>query len=174
MHHVHCLAGACIYKSITRNLKFIPTSAVCLYAIRYVDIPLLTPSFPLSTPWPTDPEATHQPSFLFISAKFPPHQAHPRNPHTSPASSLSPTPAHTGVSHLPSRSSSRYWHQLPSTHSLPTFPRYLLRSAAAVMAAVTESIKVVLMRLNCRRYCRPPPPLNPLVPIFPPSFATFP
>lgn len=24
------------------------------------------------------------------------------------------------------------------------------------MAAVTESIKVVLMRLNCRRYCRPP------------------
>lgn len=29
------------------------------------------------------------------------------------------------------------------------------------MAAVTESIKVVLMRLNCRRYCRPLPPPNP-------------
>lgn len=32
------------------------------------------------------------------------------------------------------------------------------------MAAVTESIKVVLMRLNCRRYCRPLPPLIPSVP----------
>lgn len=30
------------------------------------------------------------------------------------------------------------------------------------MAAVTESIKVVLMRLNCRRYCRPLPPPTPL------------
>lgn len=30
------------------------------------------------------------------------------------------------------------------------------------MAAVTESIKVVLMRLNCRRYCRPLPPPIPL------------
>lgn len=32
------------------------------------------------------------------------------------------------------------------------------------MAAVTESIKVVLMRLNCRRYCRPLLPPTPLPP----------
>lgn len=42
----------------------------------------LTPSFPPSCPSQPIPRQ-HQPSFLFISAKFPPHQAHPRNPHTS-------------------------------------------------------------------------------------------
>lgn len=39
------------------------------------------------------------------------------------------------------------------------------------MAAVTESIKVVLMRLNCRRYCRPLPP--PTLRFLPCSFNDF-
>jgi hypothetical protein len=33
-----CIYIAFIYTSITKNLKFIPISVVCLYAIRYIDI----------------------------------------------------------------------------------------------------------------------------------------
>lgn len=58
--------------------------------------------------------ARHQPSFLFISAEFPPHQPHP--------------------------------HFVPHPSNSP------LQSLGSIMAAVTESIKVVLMRLNDRRW----------------------
>lgn len=124
----------------------------------------LTPSFPPSCPSQPIPRQ-HQPSFLFISAKFPPHQAHPRNPHTS-FIPLVPSSSPHGIPPL----SAFLFPLLAWTTLNPLLanqPPYLLRSATAVMAAVTESIKVVLMRLNCRRYCRPPPPLSPRIPHLP-------
>lgn len=119
----------------------------------------LTPSFPLSCPSQPIPRQ-HQPSFLFISAKFPPHQAHPRNPHTSfiPLVPYLIPPWYSTSLRVPLSATGMNYPQ-----PIACQPPYLLRSATAVMAAVTESIKVVLMRLNCRRYCRPPPPLNPRI-----------
>lgn len=67
-----------------------------------------------------------EPSFLFISVEFPPHQ------------NLTPVPG-------------RHWASTAhSTHS----------GCRAVMAAVTESIKVVLMRFNYYRYYRSCPHLS--------------
>lgn len=98
------------------------------------------------------PKATHsaEPSFLFISAKFPPHQPQPSTPPPPPSLSLS----------LPSVSHHR--HAKPPSTRPVTYPRTPpTKRRTAVMAAVTESIKVVLMRLNCRRYCRPAATLPP-------------
>lgn len=59
---------------------------------------------------------------------------------------------------------SHHRHAKPPSTRPVTYPRTPpTKRRTAVMAAVTESIKVVLMRLNCRRYCRPPPPPRPLL-----------
>ena len=58
-----------------------------------------------------------------------------------------------------------YRHEPYPIHPGPSQSPTLQQSATAVMAAVTESIKVVLMRLNCRCYCRPLPPPTPLLPL---------
>lgn len=119
---------------------------------RYSSCP--TPSSSTSTsfsPLPSLlPKATHTASFLFISAKFPPHQPQPSTPPPPPSLSLS----------LPSVSHHR--HAKPPSTRPVTYPRTPpTKRRTAVMAAVTESIKVVLMRLNCRRYCRPAATLPP-------------
>lgn len=102
----HCLAAASIYKSITRNLKFIPTSPLCLYAIRYLDIPPVQPLPPLPPP-PRRQRTPPSPSFLFISAKFPPHQPQPSTPPPPPS--------------LPSQSHHR--HAKPPSTRPVTYPR---------------------------------------------------
>lgn len=66
--------------------------------------------------------------------------------------------------HTSSPSQSHHRHAKPPSTRPVTYPRTPpTKRRTAVMAAVTESIKVVLMRLNCRRYCRPPPPPRPLL-----------
>lgn len=66
--------------------------------------------------------------------------------------------------HTSSPSQSHHCHAKPPSTRPVTYPRTPpTKRRTAVMAAVTESIKVVLMRLNCRRYCRPPPPPRPLL-----------
>lgn len=76
----------------------------------------------------------------------------PPPPYSTPACAPFPSP------------SFRYRHEPYPIHPGPSQPPTLQRSATAVMAAVTESIKVVLMRLNCRRYCRPLPSPTPFLP----------
>lgn len=70
---------------------------------------------------------------------------------------------------------SHHRHAKPPSTRPVTYPRTPpTKRRTAVMAAVTESIKVVLMRLNCRRYCRPaaapsPPPPESSIPSSRPS-----
>lgn len=94
------------------------------------------------TPFP----ARHQPSFLFISAEFPPHQPHP--PHLSLASFAISLALFLSDSHRPSpRSRGSSMRAIPAR--FPVLARYYTPPTSrrpAVMAAVTESIKVVLMR----------------------------
>lgn len=120
---------------------------------RYSSCPTPSSTSSFFSPLPSLlPKATHsaEPSFLFISAKFPPHQPQPSTPPPPPSLSLS----------LPSVSHHR--HAKPPSTRPVTYPRTPpTKRRTAVMAAVTESIKVVLMRLNCRRYCRPAATLPP-------------
>lgn len=87
---------------------------------------------------------------------------------TPSASPSEPPPPHRAPTCAPFPSPSfRYRHEPYPIHPGPSQPPTLQQSATAVMAVVTESIKVVLMRLNCRRYCRPlPPPTLLLSPLF--------
>lgn len=87
---------------------------------------------------------------------------------TPSASPSKPPPSYRTPACAPFPSPSfRHRHEPYPIHPGPGQSPTLQRSATAVMAAVTESIKVVLMRLNCRRYCRP---LLPPTPAPPPLF----
>lgn len=91
---------------------------------------------------------------------------------TPSASPSNPPPSYRTPARAPFPSPSfRYRHEPYPIHPGPSQSPTLQRSATAVMAAVTESIKVVLMRLNCRRYCRPLPP--PTLRFLPCSFNDF-
>ena len=155
----HCLAAASIYKSITRNLKFIPTSPLCLYAIRYLDIPPVQPLPPPPPPSPLSPlysrrqRTAPSPRSFLSPQSFHPISLNP--PHLLPLRlSLSLSLSLPSVSH--------HRHAKPPSTRPVTYPRTPpTKRRTAVMAAVTESIKVVLMRLNCRRYCRPAATLPP-------------